>query len=1818
MTISLGSNIAIALLSTSNSAKNIQLPLISTCPGRIIYFKDIYDITNNSNSITLLTSNNDVFENSLSNEYKFTNKYQAITLYANPVNNNWNIISFFENSQTHPSWSGISSLSSIVSYGLSSLGGISGLGGPGISSLSSIVSYGLSSLVGITGSNSGGPGISSLSSIVSYGLSTVAGGSTNPGVSSLSSIVSYGLSSFSLSFTTSSLTASSFISPVTTTSSLTVSTILFGTTTGFVTVPAIQAIALSSIQTNTNILNVGTIATLASISSVNIQTSTIRVSYIVGISSIQGGFFIGDGSRLSNISVGGPFSSLSSIVSYGLSTVATQPNQGLSSLSSIVSYGLSSLIGAVGSNNYASGVSSLSSVVSYGLSTLSKYSTSIGQFFTTGTACISTLYIGSATSNLISSNIVNLLIQDTNGYAISILPNASNIDGSKYGITFGANNSVMGLNTNPQAAILVESAGAPGSQIGTQLQFYTTQNYSVGPQQRVVIDQNGYVGINTESPQGTLNVKGTTILDQKDSFIYLAGFPIEYIENSNLSNANFSNSFILTFDICANSKIVAAVGFDPYSSESRPLFSYDGINWNNGTILSGTAFEATQIYFANNIWIIPALFTTSSNHIFYSYDAINWYENSNAPALLSCIGVAYNDRDNYWLMLAAGIAGYDSLTSIVYTPDPTGSIFLPSSSGGFGSNGYGIRAKWSTDTGLWVVIGQDNTSNFNIQYGSDGFNWSYASNITFGGNSFFNNSNGEFYGGIDYGNKTWIAVAPSSDSYTMYISQDGINFALGATLDYNLNDIKYIGSSSWLTVSPTNSNVWRSDNNGANWYVFQTHSSIGLAGYKRIAQSIHGPTLTVNGDILTSNITVINNVVASSVVIGNYSYCNTVQSNPFVVIGSYTQDVTPIQYFTNAVVQSTNILDTILDVVYSEEVGTWVAVGPGGLYYSHSGINWTPYTNTFDIIQLNGVTYGNGLFVAVGQGGTNQNIIWSPDGVNWTQTSSILPELSTINSVVYAGSQWVLGVSPLYNNPLSSIFTTTDITGSAFTKTDITGSAFTANTTGGFDTLTSYIQYNGSNLYVAVGYDSATSNNIQYSSDRLNWYPANNVTLGGTQFYSSNGGYSIAYGNGVWMAGGYADGSNLYISSDGSNFSQVINSYFEVNNNLPIFDVKYSPLGNTWFIVTGLTNVLGQSYDNGSNWVFYDLSNQLIRIGVGIQILSNSTFVTSPTGTNLTVNGGLVVRGATVLTSAGEDILGIDDTTMVLICEISNSGISQYFLHNNIYNQNYVPSNGDNFTAFHYANRIWVGVTQLGNILYSYDGTNFNNANIQTYGINFYSTSTLNDVKYANNLWVTCGELYGQNSAIVYFSYDGINWEFNLNLALELYNSGAPIYEEFYCSEYNSNENYWVFGGYSTPLSNLILTIPDPTGFTVYPTNIYNSNIDIILSIKYNGTSFVATGFKRTGSTPIIYSYNSTNWYYASNVTYGNNLFFSGYGSAVEYGNGVWIVVGTDPGSYPPHSIYRSTDGSNFTAIGSNFEGLSAIKYDGKGTWYASDYSLNFFYKSRDNGTTWIAYPIENQPNGLNNIAIGPSPFGVPTETLIDGRVAVSSNYTGPSAFGTIHILPNPVNAASNTVGITFGANNYYSNGFGVEAGVQAGIVSQSYGLLGGPQSADLHFLTSSNFSQGAQECMTINSVGNVGINCNTPQFALDIKGSMNIAQNFFVTARQPRYFVLNIANNSEPAIPFSISGEIVDSNYIGPDGSNFSVDEYFITIVGFYHNTTDATFNGVYAFVDPITSNWFYSLTCISGSNWQSTTLNIMAYPVNFLLYTGTTNTSY
>ena len=53
---------------------------------------------------------------------------------------------------------------------------------------------------------------------------------------------------------------------------------------------------------------------------------------------------------------------------------------------------------------------------------------------------------------------------------------------------------------------------------------------------------------------------------------------------------------------------------------------------------------------------------------------------------------------------------------------------------------------------------------------------------------------------------------------------------------------------------------------------------------------------------------------------------------------------------------------------------------------------------------MDAVTYGNGLFVAVGQGGTHQ-VMTSPDGVTWTARTAA--EANSWDSVTYGNGQFV-------------------------------------------------------------------------------------------------------------------------------------------------------------------------------------------------------------------------------------------------------------------------------------------------------------------------------------------------------------------------------------------------------------------------------------------------------------------------------------------------------------------------------------------------------------------------------------------------------------------------------------------------------------------------------------------------------------------------------------------------------------------------------------------------------------------------------------------
>ena len=72
--------------------------------------------------------------------------------------------------------------------------------------------------------------------------------------------------------------------------------------------------------------------------------------------------------------------------------------------------------------------------------------------------------------------------------------------------------------------------------------------------------------------------------------------------------------------------------------------------------------------------------------------------------------------------------------------------------------------------------------------------------------------------------------------------------------------------------------------------------------------------------------------------------------------------------------------------------GLFVAVGTAftgsnRVMTSPDGINWTIRTSAADNGWMS-VTYGNGLFVAVANGGTGNRVMTSPDGINWTIRTS--------------------------------------------------------------------------------------------------------------------------------------------------------------------------------------------------------------------------------------------------------------------------------------------------------------------------------------------------------------------------------------------------------------------------------------------------------------------------------------------------------------------------------------------------------------------------------------------------------------------------------------------------------------------------------------------------------------------------------------------------------------------------------------------------------------------------------------------------------------
>jgi photosystem II stability/assembly factor-like uncharacterized protein len=310
------------------------------------------------------------------------------------------------------------------------------------------------------------------------------------------------------------------------------------------------------------------------------------------------------------------------------------------------------------------------------------------------------------------------------------------------------------------------------------------------------------------------------------------------------------------------------------------------------------------------------------------------------------------------------------------------------------------------------------------------------------------------------------------------------------------------------------------------------------------------------------------------------------------------------------------------NIVYRTPLLCWTWLGFALVSGAAQGeLSWHLRATLVDDEVLNGVAWGNGLFVAVGTPG---KVMTSPDGANWTpQTlgSNILWKVEYGNGrfIVSNGAWWGSGPDPqlLYLSEdgqhwtnmawpvdeIGSIYGLAFANGS-FYVISASGSMFSSSPDGkhwlrrGFPGLASVsdLVY-GDGLYLAVG---ITHDLLSWDNEPLFLTSANGVDwTGHTRYFSQwqerDVLYATTYQNGVFVAVGTQDA--ILRSADATNWT--------AHDYLYPFELRDMASGNGVFAAVGIGGTILTSLD-GANWV----SNALPTIkGFPAITFGNGTFV---------------------------------------------------------------------------------------------------------------------------------------------------------------------------------------------------------------------------------------------------------------------------------------------------------------------------------------------------------------------------------------------------------------------------------------------------------------------------------------------------------------------------------------------------------------------------------------------------------------------------------
>jgi len=578
------------------------------------------------------------------------------------------------------------------------------------------------------------------------------------------------------------------------------------------------------------------------------------------------------------------------------------------------------------------------------------------------------------------------------------------------------------------------------------------------------------------------------------------------------------------------------------------------------------------------------------------------------------------------------------------------------------------------------------------------------------------------------------------------------------------------------------------------------------------------------------------------------------------------------------------------------------------------GVNWTTRTSAANN-NWNGITYGNGLFVAVASDGTGNRVMTSPDGITWTIRTSAadngwrsftygnglfvaVANTGTGNRVMTSpdGMTWTIRTSAADNNwagvtYANGLFVAVANTGAGNrVMTSPDGITWTIRTSAVDNNWAGVTYANG--LFVAVA-SSGTNNRVMTSPDGITWTARTSA--------ADNSWNGVTYGNGLVVA----------VSSTGTGNRVMTSSYRIVANPPVINTVASRNAGSARVFFTASSSQYAPPTTN------YEYSTD---DGVTFTALSPSSNQSPITFGGLTIGSTYAVRiravnsvgascvGSSVSVTIVETVPGIPEN---LVATGINTGGMIQFVHPNeggssITNYEYSLDNGQSWVSPSPAVTqspliISSGLTNCTSYqvkLRAVNSAGSGNASSAVQlipatsvdmGMNWTQRTPAADnnwasVTYANGLFVAVAASGTGNRVMT--SPDGITWTIRTSAADNNW-SGVTYANGLFVAVASSGTG------------NRVMTSPD--GITWTALNVA-ADLDWN-SVTYGNGLFVAVATTGVGNR-VMTSPDGITWTIRTSAA---DNFWTG----VTYGNGLFVAVAT---SGTGNRVMTSPDGITWTS----------------------------------------------------------------------------------------------------------------------------------------------------------------------------------------------------------------------------------------------------------------------------------------------------------------